>query len=111
MAVIWGVWLSDRFHFATMPNSRKGRNLAANPQCAVCPESTDEAAIVEGVAEQVADSAIVAQFAEAYAAKYQEEFETGEFLIYSVRPRVVFATISDAVEYPSTATRWRFPDA
>src|SRR5579872_5501079 len=53
MAVIWGIWLHDRFYFASMPSSRKGRNLAANPQCAVCPESADEAVIVEGVAEQV----------------------------------------------------------
>lgn len=110
LVVIWGVWMRDRFYFATLPSSRKARNLVANPRCAVCPESTDEAVIVEGVAERIADPAVAEQFAEAYAAKYEEEIDTGQFPVYSVRPRVAFATISDAVEYPATATRWRFPD-
>lgn len=111
MAVIWGVWMRDRFYFATFPSSRKARNLAANPRCVVCPENADEAVIVEGVAEKVSDPTVVEQFAEAYAAKYQEEIDTGQFPVYSIRPLVAFATISDAVEYPATATRWRFSDA
>ena len=60
MAVVWGVWLHGRFYFFTGTDSRKARNLAANPRCVVCPEDTDEAVIVEGVAEEVRDPAVPA---------------------------------------------------
>jgi hypothetical protein len=110
VTVIWGVWLHGRFYFPTIAGSRKAANLAADPRCVVCPERADEAVVVEGVAENVTDAEALRGFAEAYATKYQEEMDTGQFLVYSVRPRVAFATIADAVEYPATATRWRFPD-
>jgi Pyridoxamine 5'-phosphate oxidase len=111
LAVVWGVWLYDRFYFATSAESRKGRNLAANPHCVVCPEQTAEAVILEGVAEAVADLAAIGRFGEAYAAKYGEEIDTGLFQVYSVQPVVAFATVSDAEEFPTTATRWRFANA
>lgn len=111
VVVVWGVWLGDRFYFATFPSSRKARNLAANSRCVVCPEDAGEAVIVEGVAGKVTDLAEAERFAEAYAAKYEEEIDMDQFPVYSIRPRVAFATISDAAEYPASATRWRFPDA
>jgi len=111
VAVIWGVWLHDRFSFATSAASRKGRNLAANPHCVVCPEQTTEAVLVEGVAAAVTDRAAIGRFAEAYTAKYGEEVDTGLFQVYRVRPVVAFATLSDAEAFPATATRWRFADA
>jgi hypothetical protein len=111
LAVVWGVWLRDCYYFATSAASRKGRNLAANPHCVVCPEHTAEAVIVEGIVEAVTDRAAIGRFAEAYTAKYGEEIETGLFQVYRVLPVVAFATVSDAEEFPTTATRWRFADA
>ncbi len=111
LTVIWGVWLHDIFYFFTITASRKARNLAANPSCVVCPEHTDEAVIVEGMAEKVRDSIVLRQFKDAYQAKYQEEIDTSQVIVYGVRPRVAFAFLSDAVEFPRTATRWRFRDA
>ena len=108
VAVVWGVWLDDKFYFSTSTGSRKARNLAANPGCVVCPERTDEAVIVEGVAERVTDAGVITQFEDAYEAKYQEQIDTDQFMVYGVQPSVVFASISDAVEWPRTATRWRF---
>ncbi|HEX6799281.1 MAG TPA: pyridoxamine 5'-phosphate oxidase family protein [Ktedonobacterales bacterium] len=109
MAVVWGVWLQDRFIFSTAANSRKARNLAANSACVVCPEGADEAISVEGAAERVTDAQTIAAFADAYAAKYQEDANTGGvWMVFQVRPSVVFAFISDAEQYPTTATRWRF---
>ena len=37
---VWGVWLDDdnAFYFSSGTQSRKARNLAANPNCVVCPE-------------------------------------------------------------------------
>jgi hypothetical protein len=94
MAVVWGIWLRDHFYFFTGATSRKARNLAANPSCVVCPEQTDEAVIVEGVAEVVTDPPLLRTFAEAYAAKYQEEVETAKFVTYGVRPVIAFGAIS-----------------
>ena len=111
MAVVWGVWLHGRFYFFTSTDSRKARNLAANPRCVVCPEDTDEAVIVEGVAEEVKDPAVLRQFRDAYEAKYHEEVDTGRFTLYGVRPRVAFGSIADPVDWPGTATRWQFRDA
>jgi pyridoxamine 5'-phosphate oxidase-like protein len=108
VAVVWGVWLHDAFYFGTIASSRKARNLAANPNCVVCPEQTDEAVILEGVAEQVIDPTQRTHFHDAYATKYQEELDPDEFIIYAMRPRVAFAFISDAIAYPRTATRWTF---
>src|SRR5690242_4624396 len=34
--VVWGLWLEDGFYFSTGKNSRKARNLAANPRCVIC---------------------------------------------------------------------------
>jgi PPOX class probable F420-dependent enzyme len=108
MAVVWGIWLHDHFYFFTGATSRKARNLAANPRCVVCPEQTDEAVIVEGVAEVVTDPTVLRTFVEAYAAKYQEEVDTAAFITYGVRPVMAFGAISEAVDWPGSATRWRF---
>lgn len=111
MAVVWGVWLHDRFCFSTHASSRKARNLAANPACVVSPERADEAITVEGVAERMLQPQALAEFADAYAAKYQEDASTGDpWVVFQVRPNVVFAFLSDAEQYPATATRWRFDD-
>lgn len=106
--VVWGVWLDDAFYFTTGRDSRKARNLSTNPRCVVCPENADEAVIVEGVAEEVTDPMVLRLFKEAYETKYQEEVDTGQFIIYGVRPCVAFGFISHAVEFWGTATRWRF---
>jgi pyridoxamine 5'-phosphate oxidase-like protein len=108
VAVVWGVWRDDGFWFATSPASRKGRNLAANAQCVVCPEQTAEAVIVEGLAAPEMDPVVVTQFGTAYAAKYGEEIDLAIFQVYHLSPVVAFATISDADEFPATATRWHF---
>src|SRR2546426_815430 len=39
---IWGVLLNNTFHFSTGPQSRKGRNIAKNPNCVVCTEDAAE---------------------------------------------------------------------
>lgn len=105
VAVVWGVWLDDRFYFATSATSRKGRNLAAHPHCVVCPEQSAEAVILEGVTEGVSDRAAIDRFEEAYSAKYGEGIDTALFQVYRVRPRLAFATVSDAEAFPATATR------
>jgi hypothetical protein len=108
VAVVWGVWLDNRFSFATSTRTVKGRNLAANPRCVVCPERAEEAVIVEGVAERVRGRAAIRRFREAYAAKYGEDVDTRALPVHAVTPVLAFGFVSDAAAYPHTATRWRF---
>ena len=46
--VIWGLWLDDSFWFSTGSTSRKARNLAANPKCAIGTNDAAKAVILEG---------------------------------------------------------------
>jgi nitroimidazol reductase NimA-like FMN-containing flavoprotein (pyridoxamine 5'-phosphate oxidase superfamily) len=47
---VWGLWVEGVFYFGSGAQTRKARNLAANPNVAVHPESED-VVIIEGVAE------------------------------------------------------------
>ena len=47
------------FYLGPGPRTRKGRNLAENPNVAVHPESGDDVVILEGVAEVVTDPGLV----------------------------------------------------
>lgn len=111
VVVIWGIWEDNHFSFATSRASRKARNLEANPRCAVCLDNLREAVIVEGTASIETSPPAVQRFATRYLAKYLEESDINQFVVYTIQPRVVFASIADALDYPATATRWRFPDA
>ena len=104
----WGVWLDGAFYFSCAATSRKARNLAEDARCAISTERADEAVIVEGVAELVADQALLEQFKAAYDPKYDWEIEIDKGGIFVVRPTVAFAFIEDSNQFESTATRWTF---
>ncbi|HEV7653514.1 MAG TPA: pyridoxamine 5'-phosphate oxidase family protein [Mycobacteriales bacterium] len=112
-------WLDDALHFCTGADERKGRNLAANPAVVLTTgtnalhSGTD--VVLEGNAVHVSDDAELHRIAEAFLAKYGEEwhFEVadGQFrhgpgaaLVYRVAPSVVFAFGKD----PYSQTRYRF---
>jgi len=105
---VWGLWLDETFLFSTGRSSQKARNLARNPALVVHLESGDDAVILEGVAEEVADPAWLARFADAYDAKYHFRVDTHDpkNVIYAVRVRTAFAWRE--ADFPSGATRWRF---
>jgi len=109
LPAVWGVWLEDLgFVFSCASNSRKARNLAEDPRCAVSTERADEAVIVEGHAEAVTDQALLSKFKAAYDPKYNWEIEIGKGGIFVVRPNVAFAFIEHSDKFESTATRWTF---
>jgi pyridoxine/pyridoxamine 5'-phosphate oxidase len=107
-APVWGLWLDGRFYFSTDSSSRKGRNLAANPALIVHLESGDEAVILEGVAEPLADPALRLRFANDYDTKYAVRPDPAEesTLIYGLRPTSVLAWQEKT--FPNSATRWHF---
>ncbi len=105
---VWGVWLDEAFVFSTDPNSRKGRNIAANPEIVVHVESGDEVAILEGRAERLTRGVLLGRFVDSYAAKYGYRIELGEQAmgVYEIRPRVAFSWRE--ADFPSSAARWTF---
>ena len=103
-APVWGVWLDNVFYFSTGEESRKGRNMKANPNVSVHPETDNEAVIIEGAAEHITSAAKLRPVWKSYKAKYDWDVEGYPF--YSVRPRVAYSFKEDLAE---TATRWRFP--
>jgi nitroimidazol reductase NimA-like FMN-containing flavoprotein (pyridoxamine 5'-phosphate oxidase superfamily) len=102
---VWGVWLDDVFFFSTGRKSRKGQNLAANPACTVANDNGEEAVIVEGLATQVEDAAVLERVAIAYTKKYKMDPRSMGEPIFIVRPRMVFGFIEKS--FPKTATRWK----
>jgi PPOX class probable F420-dependent enzyme len=115
---VWGVWLDERLYFDGDPQTRRGRNLAANPAVVVHVESGGagkDVVIVEGAAYEMRtpDHALATQIAAAYAIKYASEgyapgadaWDTGG--LYAMHPRVAFAWMADISK---DATRWHFAD-
>jgi nitroimidazol reductase NimA-like FMN-containing flavoprotein (pyridoxamine 5'-phosphate oxidase superfamily) len=101
------VWLDGAVHFCTGADEQKGVNLAGNPQVTVTTGCNrwDEGldVVVEGDAVRVTDEARLRRLAEAWAEKWdgQWQFEVrdgafhhdggGEALVYAVMPRKVLA--------------------
>ena len=112
---LWGAWVDETFYFEGGRDTRRGRNLAANPAVVVHVERGDDIVILEGTAEEIAgpDPALAARLVDAFAAKYHARYgyrpepeQWREGGLYTVRPRVAFAWNA----FPQTTTRYRFGD-
>ena len=114
-----GVWVEGAFHVTTGAHERKALNIAANPHCVVTTGTNalhgGLDVVVEGDAVRLTDDAALGRVAEAYVAKYGEEWrftvkdgvfvhEAGEALVFRIAPRTVFGFGKD----PYSQTRWRF---
>lgn len=107
---VWAVWLDGALLFSTASGSRKARNLARAPACALTTERADEAVIVEGVAELVTRPTRLSQLRPVYHAKYGAGYPP-DSSVFEVRPIVVFGFVERAEVFASTATRWSFAGA
>ena len=105
---VWGVWMNGAVNFGTDRNSRKARNLQANPAATVNLESGDDAVIIEGTVREITDAKEIASIDAAYAKKYKMKLTDapGVPFIVAIEPRVVFAWHER--NFPESATRWRF---
>ena len=106
LMVVWGLWLDHTFLFSTGKNSRKGRNLAANPRCVVGTEHAYEAVVVEGRVSQVRDERLKKRFCDAYYKKYKWDMSDFGEPIYVLRPEVAFGLYEK--DFTGAATRWLF---
>jgi hypothetical protein len=110
----WAVWLDGILYFEGSPETRRARNLAANPALSVHLESGDEVVILEGMSEVAGVPArpLAERLAAAFTAKYAashdyrptpEQWDRGG--LWVLRPRIAFAWKA----FPTSVTRWRFP--
>ncbi len=110
---VWGMWLDDTFYFDGSPETRRGRNMAANPNVAVHLESASEVVILHGWVEQlrgVDHRPLTLRLAPLYAEKYAaqnyhpdpKQWDGGG--LYVLHPRSVLAWS----KFPDTVTRWVF---
>jgi nitroimidazol reductase NimA-like FMN-containing flavoprotein (pyridoxamine 5'-phosphate oxidase superfamily) len=108
LILVWGVWHHDRLFFSTAEQSRKARNLAADPRVSVGVYNAIDAVIVEGTASRESDPADRDAVRAVYKDKYGTALpdDAGNPL-YVVEPSVAFGFIEDE-EFASTATRWEF---
>lgn len=104
--IVWGLWLDWAFHFSTGGESRKARNLKANPRCVVCSEKANEAVVVEGVVEVSNDLKLRKRFAGLYQKKYKWDMSTFADPVYILRPHVAFGLYEK--DFMGKATRWQF---
>ena len=119
---IGGLWADGAFWFETGEGTRKGRNLARDPRCALSIAVYEFDLVVEGEAVKVDDPTVVAEMARRWSAEGwpAQVDETGLALtaaysaqsagpppwrVYGLTPRTAIAV--ETVE-PSRATRWRF---
>jgi len=119
---IGALWVDGTFWFETGENSRKGRNLARDPRCAMSIAASEFDLTVDGVAERVDDPDTVARLAAKWAAEgwpcrvddsgvaLTAEFSAPSagpppWRVYRFTPRSATALLT--VE-PGGATRWNF---
>jgi hypothetical protein len=102
-----GLWCDDAYYFGTDPATRKGKNLAENPNCALINEKMDELIIVEGVAEKADSSQLPEGLSAASKKKYGWPLDPkGPGQVYKLSPRVVFAI--PLKQLTTGVTKWVF---
>jgi nitroimidazol reductase NimA-like FMN-containing flavoprotein (pyridoxamine 5'-phosphate oxidase superfamily) len=103
-----GLWIDDRLYFGGSPQTRRQRNLAANPRICVHLESAMDVVILQGEAHyEQPDRALALRLADESNKKYgygskPEEYEKRGAHVF--RPRVAFAWTN----LMKDATRWKF---
>ena len=114
------LWVDGAFYFNAGAGTRKARNLADNPSCAIAVATHEFDLIVEGRAVRVTDDAKLERIAAAYRAEgWQPTVRDGALYaeysapsagpppwdVYEVTPTSVYAM---GTAEPYGATTWRF---
>lgn len=115
---VWAVWHEGRVYFDGSPETRRMKNIAANPNVSVHLESGNEVVILEGLAEAVSPPPprdLAERLATRYAEKYHaygyapsaDQWDEGG--LYVMTPRIGLAwALQSADEFGKTYTRYRW---
>ena len=108
---VWGLWDDGDFLFTSGVQSRKIKNLKAEPRCVVSTEDAADPVIIEGTAAIITDLERIARVLDLMNDKYQTSIEAG-FLdpavnaAVAVRPRQVISMRHG--DFAGSPTRWTF---
>lgn len=114
------VRVDDRMHFCTGPDEQKARNLAGSGACVLTTGSNALGsgldAVIEGRAVRISDSGLLTRIADAYRAKYGQDWSfdvtDGRFVNTVGGPATVFrvdpGTVFAFAKGPYAQTVWRF---
>ena len=120
LAGVGALWDSGTVYVVSGAGTRKSRNLAQNPSCAISMSLEGIDLVVEGVAVRVTDDATLQRIAKRYGEQgWPAVVKDGAFTydysapsagpppwdLHAVKPVTVFGVLSDE---PGGATRWRF---
>lgn len=104
-----GLWIDDKLYFGGSTETRRHRNMVANPAVCIHLESATEVITLQGEAHELRtpEKELALQLVEASRTKYgwgpkPEDFAAGG--TFEFRPRVVFAW----KQFPKDTTRWQF---
>jgi PPOX class probable F420-dependent enzyme len=109
---VWGVFVDGALWFSSGRGSRKTRNLAENPQCAITTDNPYEPVVIEGTAELVEDLTAIGSFVTTLNTKYNTSYSIDFFnpksnACFRVRPVWAFGLIES--DFTGSPTRWVFP--
>jgi nitroimidazol reductase NimA-like FMN-containing flavoprotein (pyridoxamine 5'-phosphate oxidase superfamily) len=107
----WGLWMDDCLWFSSSRASRRARNLASRPYCAITTDNAYEPVVIEGEAELVDDLAAVRRFVELSNQKYGTDYPLEFFTrasnaCFRVRPTWAFGLTES--DFTGSPTRWTF---
>ncbi len=114
---VWGVWLDGTLYFDGSPETGWGRNITRDPRISVQVEVGDDAIILDGVVQGIAQAdaeladRLVVEFNSKYAEKYSYDYTSDGKLwqergLFSLRPSKVLAW--DVAKFSTSPTKWRF---
>ena len=106
---VWGVWDQGAAWFSSSPQSRKTRNIGADPRAVITTDNPLQPVVVEGVVEVVEDSSALERFTGEVNAKYRTDISVeffSENSCFRLEPRRVFSL--DEADFTGTPTRWDF---
>ncbi|MDQ2854073.1 MAG: pyridoxamine 5'-phosphate oxidase family protein [Chloroflexota bacterium] len=122
VAGVGAVWLDGAVYFTSGDGTRKSRDLAANPKCAIAVALPGLDVVLHGTAAKVGDEATLQRLARLYAAQgwpasVRDGALTAAFsapsagpppwYLYVLKPRTAFGV---ATAEPWGAMRWRLED-
>jgi hypothetical protein len=108
---VWGVWAQGAAWFSSSRESRKARNIAADPCAVITTDNPREPVVVEGVVEPVVGDKAIARFTTWVNTKYRTELTVDFFsenACFRLEPRWAFGL--DDADFTGTPTRWAFGD-
>jgi hypothetical protein len=108
---VWAIWHTGSLWFSSSKQSRKARNLAADPRCTLTTEDSQNPVIVDGATELLTARADLETLLRIENAKYGTDYgmdmlDPALNSAYRVRPSTAFALRAD--EFTGSPTHWTF---